>query len=295
MASLTTGENLAIFNSLSFARTGLVPLTESYMKGAITMEGEEVPVQLTEDGLIGLVTVPACGAVSLLPKTVERKNIVITRNTENGVIMENDIVRVLINHHGEVVSFVDRSTGREFAAGAMNRLLMYKDVPRIFDAWDIDSNYILQPVHLDEPVNISIRETGGLRAVVHISRKIQNSSFEQEIVLDAGSRRLDFVTTVDWKELHRLLKVTFPVNVLVEEGINEIQFGYLKRPTHRSRLYDIDRFEVCNQRYSALCDESHGAAVLVVLHSLRGENQTKSSNSMLLVPHGKRCRTRQNP
>ena len=36
----------------------------------------------------------------------------------------------------------------------------------------------------------------------------------------------------------------------------------MKRPTHRSRLYDADRFEVCNQRYSPLCDESHGAAVL---------------------------------
>lgn len=73
---------------------------------------------------------------------------------------------------------------------------------------------------------------------------------------------MDFVTTVDWHELHRLLKVEFPVDVQATEGINEIQFGYLKRPTHRSRLYDSDRFEVCNQRYSALCDESHGAAVL---------------------------------
>jgi len=81
-------------------------------------------------------------------------------------------------------------------------------------------------------------------------------------VLEAGSRRVDFVTTVDWNELHRLLKVTFPVNVQASEGINEIQFGYMNRPTHRSRLYDSDRFEVCNQRYSALCDMSHGAAVL---------------------------------
>lgn len=31
---------------------------------------------------------------------------------------------------------------------------------------------------------------------------------------------------------------------------------------HRSKLYDKDRFEVCNHRYSALCDGSHGAAVL---------------------------------
>jgi alpha-mannosidase len=52
------------------------------------------------------------------------------------------------------------------------------------------------------------------------------------------------------------------VKVQATEGINEIQFGYMKRPTHRSRLYDADRFEVCNQRYTALADEGRGAALL---------------------------------
>ena len=41
-----------------------------------------------------------------------------------------------------------------------------------------------------------------------------------------------------------------------------MQFGYVERPTRRSRTYDKDRFEVCNHRYSALCDGAHGAAVL---------------------------------
>lgn len=41
-----------------------------------------------------------------------------------------------------------------------------------------------------------------------------------------------------------------------------MQFGYVERPAHRSKLYDKDRFEVCNHRYSAFCDGSHGAAVL---------------------------------
>ena len=144
----------------------------------------------------------------------------------------------------------------------MNKLLMYKDVPRLFDAWDIDSNYILQPVEIDEPVTLTVKEAGGLRAVVHMERKVLNSTFAQDIVLEAGSRRMDFVTHVDWHELHRLLKVSFPVDVQATEAINEIQFGYMTHPTHRSRLYDSDRFEVCNQRYSALCDGSHGAAVL---------------------------------
>lgn len=73
---------------------------------------------------------------------------------------------------------------------------------------------------------------------------------------------MEFETEVDWKELHRLLKVSFPVTVYTENGINEMQFGYVERPAHRSRLYDKDRFEVCNHRYSALCDAAHGAAVL---------------------------------
>ena len=144
----------------------------------------------------------------------------------------------------------------------MNHLLMYKDVPRLFDAWDIDSNYILQELKLDEPVSVEITCAEGLQAVVHTERKISESVFSQDIVLEEGSRRLEFRTHVDWRELHRLLKVEFPAAVEATEGINEIQFGYMKRPTHRSRLYDSDRFEVCAQRYSALCDENHGAAVL---------------------------------
>ena len=260
--ALAQGAGVTVFNSLSFERTGLVALPEEYANGAVTAAGAEVPVQRTAEGCLGLVTVPACGAVSLRPRAVPGKERVFAEKRNDHVILENEAVRVVINGRGEVISFADRATGREFAAGPMNKLLMFKDVPRRFDAWDIDSNYIMQPVALEEPVQITIKEADSLRAVVHVKRNIQNSIFAQDIVLVAGSRRLDFVTRVDWHELHRLLKVEFPVDVQATEGINEIQFGYMKRPTHRSRLYDSDRFEVCNQRYSALCDESHGAAVL---------------------------------
>ena len=263
LAALATGEGATVFNALSFPRTGIVTLPDEFAAGAISAEGEEIPTQKTDDGVLALVTAPAFGAVSLKPAEVghlpEKAHASLVGD---GAVIENALVRVVLNERGEVVSFDDRDTGREFAAGPMNRLLMYKDVPRLFDAWDIDSNYILQPVTIDEPVKLTVVRAEGLRAVIHLSRKVLNSTFEQDIVLDAQSRRLDFVTRVDWHELHRLMKVEFPVAVRASEGINEIQFGYMKRPTHRSRLYDSDRFEVCNQRYSALCDESHGAAVL---------------------------------
>ncbi len=263
LSCLTAGSGASVFNSLSFPRTAVVTLPAAFAEGAKDQEGHAVPVQKVGDEVRALVSVPSCGAVTLTPAPVSAPaDTARACLTEEGALLENGLVRVVLNRRGEVVSFVRKDTGREFAAGPMNRLLMYKDVPRLFDAWDIDSNYILQPVAIDEAVTLTVKEAEGLRAVIHLSRKVLNSVFDQDIVLDACSRRVDFVTHVDWRELHRLMKVEFPVDVQTSEGINEIQFGYMTRPTHRSRLYDSDRFEVCNQRYSALCDQSHGAAVL---------------------------------
>ena len=185
-----------------------------------------------------------------------------SRLTQSGAVLENGLVRAEFNDRAELISYVDKSTGREFAAGPMNRLLMFKDVPRLFDAWDIDSNYILEPVALDEPVSLTVLEGEGLRAVLRMERRIENSGFSQQIVLAANSRRVDFRTAVQWDALHRLLKGSFPMNVAATEAINEIQFGYMTRPTHRSRAYDSDRFEVCQQRYSALAGQTHGEAII---------------------------------
>ncbi len=263
LSGLTAGSGVSVFNSLSFPRTAVVTLPAAFAEGAKDQEGHAVPVRKAGDEVRALVSVPSCGAVTLTPAPVSAPvDPARACLTEEGALLENGLVRVVLNRRGEVVSFVRKETGREFAAGPMNRLLMYKDVPRLFDAWDIDSNYILQPVEIEEPVTLTVKEAEGLRAVIHLSRKVLSSSFDQDIVLDACSRRVDFVTHVDWRELHRLMKVEFPVDVQASEGINEIQFGYMPRPTHRSRLYDSDRFEVCNQRYSALCDQNHGAAVL---------------------------------
>ena len=105
-------------------------------------------------------------------------------------------------------------------------------------------------------------EADGLEGVLKVTGEISNSTFTQYIRLAADSRRIEFETEIDWKEMHRLLKTGFPVNVYAENGINEMQFGFVEHPTHRSRAYDKDRFEVCNHRYSALADGAHGAAVL---------------------------------
>ena len=36
------------------------------------------------------------------------------------------------------------------------------------------------------------------------------------------------------------------------EALHEIQFGHIARPTHASRPFDADRFEVVNHKWTAL-------------------------------------------
>ena len=179
-------------------------------------------------------------------------------------MMENSYVCARINEKGEVVSFrlkSENGLSREYAAGPMNRMRLFKDIPRKYDAWDIDSNYVCQET--EGACEVAVEPEGeGLEAVLKVTGRISRSTYTQYIRLAAESRRLEFETIVDWKELHRMLKAAFPVNVYAENGINEIQFGYLERPAHRSRPYDKERFEVCNHRYSAFCDGNSGAAVL---------------------------------
>ncbi len=246
------------FNSLSFAREAVVPLPASFSSGACTPDGTPVPVA---DGK-ALITLPSLGAISLLPTENRASKIpyAYASLTPEGAILENAQVRVIFNQNGEVISY-RHTSGREYAAGAMNRFLLFKDVPRLFDAWDIDSNYRQQLVEVNSEATLTVTCAKGLTASLRLTRSIGHSSLVQEIALDGNSPCVLFHTAVEWNELHRLLKVAFPVDVHAENAIHEMQFGYVERPTHRSRAYDQDRFEVCNHRYTALADHSHGCAV----------------------------------
>jgi alpha-mannosidase len=80
--------------------------------------------------------------------------------------------------------------------------------------------------------------------------------------LDAGSRRLEFRTTVDWHEEHRLLKVCFPLAVRSPRATYEMQFGYAERPTHFSTARDAAQYEVPGHRFADLSEHGFGTAVL---------------------------------
>lgn len=237
-AALTSGVGTTYFNSLSWPRRVIVQ----------TAQG------------VGSVTIPPMGYTSAVDYSAPDRPVAAHMDGDE-VVMDNGLMRVRLNALGEVTECTDRAGHARISAPA-NVLRMYKDTPRCYDAWDIDCMYDQSPVDLGAESSIALTAVTPWYAEAAVTRRFGKSSWRQVIRMEAGRAQLTFATEADWHEQHRLLKAAFPTGVHADDAINEIQFGFVRRPTHRSRPYDADRFEVCNHRYTALADENRGAAVL---------------------------------
>ena len=205
------------------------------------------------------VTVPAQSSIALERNVPwENPNGVRYLPEENCYELRNYRMVCRINDRGELISVKKQGSDTEYLAGSGNRFMMFKDVNTCYDAWELGSMYENLPVALDETVCVTIPEDG--TALLQIERALHNSKMVQQIRLE--DERLTFATMIQWNEKHKILKVAFPVNAYANEAYHEMQFGYVKRPVHRSYQTDKDRYEVCNHRYTALTDGAHGAAVL---------------------------------
>lgn len=74
--------------------------------------------------------------------------------------------------------------------------------------------------------------------------------------------RIDFETTVDWKEHQHLLKAHFPMDVHTDEATFEIQFGNVTRKTHLNTSWDQARFESCGQKWIDVSEGHYGISLL---------------------------------
>ena len=170
--------------------------------------------------------------------------------------------RITFNANGEMETLYDREAERQVDCGRpMNVFAAFEDKPQRFDAWDVDVYYKEKPY---APFVLTKREvvSQGETAVIRSSWKFNRSVLTQDMIVYADDRRIDFVTTVDWKEKQVFLKAYFPVDVHAGEASYEIQFGNIRRPTHTNTEWDFARFEVPGHRWADLSQGDYGVAIL---------------------------------
>ncbi|WP_084074251.1 glycoside hydrolase family 38 C-terminal domain-containing protein [Demequina sp. NBRC 110052] len=182
--------------------------------------------------------------------------------TAAGWVVDTGAVRATITRHGTVISLVDLASGRETvpAGSEANVLQLHRDTPRQWDAWDIDAQYLRHRIDLLDADSVTMSQDGAFVAF-EIVRTFGSSRVIQTLRMKAGSPELEIVTEVDWHEKQKLLKLAFPVDVMVERSAAEMQFGHVYRPTHGNTSWDDAKFEICAHRWVHVGDAGFGVAI----------------------------------
>ncbi|WP_369212685.1 alpha-mannosidase [Streptomyces flavofungini] len=218
----------------------------------------------TGEGALARVEVPALGSRSLngADGTGGAGAGAVAHTTGETILLTNEHLSVTINADGLLTSVKDLAAGREVLAAPGNLLQLHPDHPTHYDAWDLDKHYRHRHTDLTGADSVELVEDGPLRVAVRVVRAFGKSRIVQEIRLDAGSRRLDVVTDVDWRESEKVLKAAFPLDVHAERSAAEIQFGHVHRPTHANTGWDAARYEICAHRWLRVAEEGYGVALL---------------------------------
>ncbi|MDR7160686.1 glycoside hydrolase family 38 C-terminal domain-containing protein [Arthrobacter sp. BE255] len=181
---------------------------------------------------------------------------------DGGYVLDNGVIRAVLDADGLIVSLSDYASGREaIAPGQRGNLLeLHRDTPNEWDAWDIDEFYRRNVTALSQAQAVRL-ETDGPSAVVVVERLAGSSPLTQRITLAPGSDSLAITTSVDWQESEKLLKLGFALDVRADRSAAETQFGHVFRPTHVNTSWEAAKFEICAHRWIHVAEPGYGVAV----------------------------------
>lgn len=154
--------------------------------------------------------------------------------------LDNGLLTVRIDAAGDVSSIKERASGRELLRAPI-RLAFQHENPRDYPAWNMDwTDQQKPPVgFVDGPASIRLKENGPLRATIEVERSARGSKFKQEYRLYAGSNRLEFHDSIDWRSEAVALKATFPFSFGNPLATYGEQVGAVMRGNNDPRKYEV--------------------------------------------------------
>jgi len=271
------GVPVLLFNSLSWPRSGIVTLKVEMPE---PVRGEVYVLDARQNVLPSEVFNRPSGTnfVELMVRAPEIPSLgyalirVVAGTREfssdlraEDLTLENSALRVKVDSRtGCLTSVYDKTDKHESLAEGTcgNELIAFKDTPKAYDAWNIDSDFEQVFSKLDSADSVELVESNRLRAVIRVKRHWQSSHFVQDYILYAGGDTLDVVNEIDWHEDHVLLKAAFDLSSSNRYATYEIPYGSIQRPTTRSNSWEQAQFEVPALRWADLGDGEHGFSLL---------------------------------
>ncbi|WP_158943004.1 glycoside hydrolase family 38 C-terminal domain-containing protein [Granulicella sp. S190] len=186
--------------------------------------------------------------------------------TSSSYKLSNDKVKMAIDRKtGCITSLVSLPGNVETLApnACGNQLQTFKDLPKNYDAWNIDPGTLdgtMTPISNVD--SIAVTDNGPLRKTIRITRTWQSSKFVQDISLDAGADTVRISNDIEWHENHVLLKAAFPLAATSGKATYEIPYGSIERTTTRNNSWEQAQFEVPAMRWADLGDDKQGVSIL---------------------------------
>ena len=266
--------HFSLFNPLASTRSEYVTLeVRSKEPAFMVCDKTGMPIDHQLLGRSGGLAHILC-SVADIPPFSSKQVTVVPLNRKEGTLkpwkvtpkaVETSLFRVRLDSKGQFTSLYDKTLKRELLAKNKrgNEFQTFKDQPKQWDAWDLDPTYATKATEVLECQSIKVIEEGPLRAILRVSHKSdRGSKVVQDIIFYHRLPRIDFRTSVFWKERQTLWKVAFPLNLRSQYATYEIQFGAVQRPTKASDPVHKAKFEVPAQQWADMSESKFGVSLL---------------------------------
>ena len=146
--------------------------------------------------------------------------------TASDTSMENEFLRLTVDKRGNI-GLYDKINEIDLFAdkGAVARVIDEE----VCDTWAHDYFFFQDEVGVFLNADARLIENGPVRAIIRVTSRYNNSILRQDFILNKNESKIDVNVKLSWNEPHRMLKISFPVNVENPEVTAEIPFGYIKR------------------------------------------------------------------
>ncbi len=255
---------LVVFNSLNWKRSQMVTI-ESSKSGVCDSEGNIMRSQLIKDNqLIFLAEdIPSIG-YRLFWLCPNNDSLASKASQQHDYVLENQYLKVIVNSDtGDLDSIYDRINNREILRDSGNTIQAFEDRGQYWDAWNIDPEYEQNQLPETELESIEWINNELIKSI-RVVKKLNNSKFIQDYILEPDSSVLKINNTVDWQETHVMVKVAFPLNITSDYVTYEIPCGAIKRTTQPKTAEEKAKWEVSALNWADLTDNDskYGVSLL---------------------------------
>ena len=163
--------------------------------------------------------------------------------------LENEFVRVEFDRASGCISrWLDKRDGVEVLAGRGAVPLVIDETHS--DTWGHGLDSYRDVIGRFADAEVKVLERGPLRAVLRATSRYNDSTLRQDFILYHNAPDVRVSVQLDWREKHKMLKLSFPVGVERPESVSEIPYGFVRRA--------VDGKEVPGQRWIDVSGEHPG-------------------------------------